>query len=140
MKRNMKPEIKNQKNVVDLRVRSKAFALRIIKLYVVLPKTTEAQVLGKQMLRSATSVGAHLREGKRSRSRAELISKTEVALQELDETLYWLELLADSEIVKPERLAGLMQEVEELLAVLVSGVNTLKKQRNGQPMYQPCSY
>ncbi len=81
--------------------RTKAFALRIVRLYAALPKTTEAQVIGKQVLRSGTSVGAHVREGKRSRADAEMISKTEGALQELEETGYWLELLADSGIVKP---------------------------------------
>jgi len=67
--------------------RTKAFALRIIRLYAALPKTTEAQVLGKQILRSGTSVGAHVREGKRSRSDAELISKIEGGLQELEDGL-----------------------------------------------------
>ena len=72
----------------DILERTKAFALRIIKLYSALPKKPEAQVLGKQVLRSGTSVGAHVHEGKRSRSDAEMISKTEVALQELEETVY----------------------------------------------------
>src|SRR5690349_15460519 len=75
----------------DLVKRTKMFALRIVKLYVSLPKTTEAQVIGKQVLRSGTSVGAHYREAKRARSTAEFVSKIEGALQELDETTYWLE-------------------------------------------------
>ena len=78
----------------DLRKRTKEFALRIIKLYTALPKTTEAQILGKQILRSGTSVGAHYREACRAKSNADFISKIEGGLQELDETLYWLELLA----------------------------------------------
>ena len=77
------------------------FALRIIKLYAALPKTTEAQVLGKQILRSGTSVGAHYREACRAKSDADFISKIEGALQELDETLYWLELLGAAKIVSP---------------------------------------
>ena len=72
----------------DLRARTKAFALRIIRLYSSLPKTTEAQVLGRQLLRSGTSVGAHYREATRARSPAEFISKIEVGLQELEETVY----------------------------------------------------
>lgn len=72
----------------DLLERTKAFAVRIIRLYTTLPKSTEAQVIGKQLLRSGTSVGAHIREGKRSHSDAELISKTEGALQEHEETSY----------------------------------------------------
>jgi four helix bundle protein len=118
----------NEKRL-DLLERTKAFALRIVRLYSALPKTTEAQVLGKQVLRSGTSVGAHLREGKRSRSDAEMISKTEGALQELEETVYWLELLADSGIVKAELLSDLMKEADELTAILVTSVKTIKKRR-----------
>lgn len=92
----------NEKPPPDIYERTKAFSLRIIRLYSALPKTTEARVIGKQVLRSATSVGAHLREGRRSRSDAELISKIGGALQELDETGYWLELLGESEIMNSE--------------------------------------
>ncbi len=106
--------------------RTKQFALRIIRLYSALPKTTEAQVLGKQILRSGTSVGAQLREAKRSRSDAEMISKTESALQELEETDYWLELLGDTEIIKSELLLDLRTEVNELVSILVTSVKTLK--------------
>ena len=73
---------------VDLKVRTREFAIRIIRLYSALPKTTVAQVIGKQMLRSGTSVGAHYREGVRSRSNAEFISKLEGGLQKLEETNY----------------------------------------------------
>lgn len=110
--------------------RTKAFALRIIRLYSSLPKTAEAQVIGKQVLRSGTSVGAHVREGKRSRSDAEMISKTEGALQELEETIYWLELLVDSGIVKAELLAGLMAEADELTAILVTSAKTIKNRKH----------
>jgi len=113
-------------NILD---RTKLFALRIIRLYASLPRSTEAQVIGKQVLGSGTSVGAHLREGKRSRSNAEMISKTECALQELEETLYWLELLSDSGIVKTERLSDLKKEADELIAILVASVKTIKKRR-----------
>ena len=80
----------------DLRRRTKEFALRIIKLYVALPKSAEAQVLGKQVLRSGTSVGAHYHEACRAKSDADLISKVEGGLQELEETIYWLELLSEA--------------------------------------------
>jgi four helix bundle protein len=105
------------------------FALRIIKLYASLPKSTEAQILGKQLLRSGTSVGAHYREAKRARSTAEFISKVEVALQELDETIYWLELLCESEIVPETRLSSLKDEAEQLMKILVTSVKTAKKNR-----------
>jgi four helix bundle protein len=112
----------------DLRVRTKRFALRIIRLYGALPGTVEAQVLGKQVLRSGTSVGAHYREAHRARSTAEFISKLEVALQELDETLYWLELLVEGEVIPESRLAGLMGEASELIAILVASVKQAKRQ------------
>ena len=95
----------------------------------VFAKTTEAQVIGKQLLRSGTSTGAQVREGNRSRSGAEMISKTEGALQELQETIYWLELLGDADIVKTERLADVLKEADELTAILVTSVKTLKARR-----------
>jgi len=111
----------------DLRVRTKAFALRILRLYTLLPKTTEAQVLGRQVLRSGTSVGAHYREATRARSTAEFVSKIEGGLQELEETAYWPELLADSGIIPETQLIDLHKEAEELMAILVSSVKTAKK-------------
>lgn len=110
--------------------RSKLFAFRIIRLYSSLPKTTEAQVIGKQLLRSGTSIGAQIRERKRGRSDAEMISKSEGALQEREGTLYWLELLAQAEIIKAERLADLVNEENELSAILVASVKTLKARLN----------
>ena len=110
----------------DLLERTKQFSLRVIRLYSALPETTESRLIGKQILRSGTSVGAHVREGKRSRSKAEMISKTEVALQELEETIYWMELLVESGIVRAGRLSELMKEADELMAMLVTSVKTLK--------------
>src|SRR5437762_609973 len=92
----MQPEEK------DLRQRTKEFALQIIRLFSELPKTTEAQVLGKQVLRSGTSVGANYREAYRARSRAEFIATCGESLRELEETAYWLELLVDGQIVRAE--------------------------------------
>ena len=119
----------NQKGEIDLRTRTKSFALRIIRLYASLPKMTEAQVIGKQALRSGTSVGAHYREATRARSTAESISKIEGGLQELEETVYWLELLADSEIISAKRLADLHHEAEELTAILVASAKTAKQRK-----------
>ncbi len=117
-------------NVKDLRIRTKEFALRIIRLYAGLPKTTIAQVIGKQVLRSGTSVGAHYREGCRAKSDADFINKIEGALQELDETAYWLELLVESEIVKVEKLELLIKETDELLAIFVTIVTKVKNRTN----------
>ena len=113
----------------DLRQRTKVFALRIIRLYAALPKTTEAQIMGKQLLRSGTSVGAHYREAYRAKSPADFITKMEGGLQELDETDYWLELLGDSEIITYARLADLRAEANELIAIFVASVKTAKRDK-----------
>ncbi|MCX7841413.1 MAG: four helix bundle protein [Anaerolineae bacterium] len=111
---------------VELRARTKNFALRIIRLYASLPKTTEAQVIGRQVLRSGTSVGAHYREAQRAKSNADFVNKIEGALQELDETAYWLELLVESGIVPEKKLKPLMQETDELIAIFVTIVTKVK--------------
>ncbi len=111
----------------DLRERTKAFALRIIRLFSALPRSPAAKVIGGQVLRSGTSVGAHYREACRSRS--EFVSKIEGGLQELDETTYWLELLVEGRIVPPKRLDDLRKEADELLAIFTASVKTAKKNR-----------
>jgi four helix bundle protein len=113
----------------DLSQRTKQFALRIIRLYSSLPKTMEAHVLGKQVLRSGTSVGAHYREAQRSRSNAEIISKFEGGLQELEETAYWLELLVDAGIVQADVLAELRKKNDELIAIFVTCVRNIKRNK-----------
>jgi four helix bundle protein len=110
--------------------RTKQFALRIVRLYGALPKSTEAQVIGKQVLRSGTSVGAQCREGHRSRSKAEFISKMNGALMELEETMYWLELLTEADIVPSARLSDLQHEAGELTAIIVTIINNAKKGRS----------
>jgi four helix bundle protein len=117
----MKDEVK------DLKPRVKSFALRVIKLFAALPKSTEAQVIGKQLLRSGTSVGAHYYEAQRAKSVPDFISKVEGGLQELEETVYWLELLAEAEIVHADRLKPLSEEAEELTAMLVTIVKRAKE-------------
>src|SRR4029079_5572855 len=92
-----------QKEEGDLALRTKTFALGIIRLFSALPKTTEAQVIGKQVLRSGTSVGANYREAYRGRSKAEFVSKCGDCLREIEETAYWLDLLAGSDFGAPER-------------------------------------
>lgn len=104
----------------DLRDRTKAFALRIVKMFSSLPKGTLAQVIGKQVLRSGTSVGANFREAFRSRSNAEFVAKLGDCLKELDETSYWLELLVETGIIKSERLHGLLDESSQLIAILTA--------------------
>jgi four helix bundle protein len=104
----------------DLRQRTKEFGLQIVRMFSGLPKTTEAQVLGKQVLRSGTSIGANYREAYRARSRAEFIAKCGDSLRELEETAYWLELLVDGKIVPPDKVSIVRQECDELIAIFVT--------------------
>ena len=113
----------------DLKLRTNQFALRIIRVYTALPTTAAAQVIGKQVLRAGTSVGAHYREAFRGRSDAEFISKLEGGLQELDETEYWLELLVESNTLAPKRLAELRKEASELIAVFTTCVKNAKSKQ-----------
>ena len=112
----------------DLKERTKQFALRVIRLFGSLPKTTEAQVLGKQLLRSGTSVGANYREAHRGRSRAEFIAKCGDSLRELEESAYWLELLADAEIVAAAKLEPLRNECDQLTAIFVTIIKRARDQ------------
>ena len=116
-----------KKEPLALRVRTKDFALRIISMYRALPKSGEASVIGKQILRSGTSVGAQYREAYRAKSPRDFIRKMEGSLQELDETAFWIELLIEAEIVPEERMSDLAKETEELIAIFVSSINTAKK-------------
>lgn len=104
----------------DLLLRTKQFARRIIRLYSALPKSTVAQVLGKQALRSGTSVGANYREANRGRSKAEFIAKIGDCLKEADETAYWLELMIEESVVPASRLNPLLTETNELIAIFVT--------------------
>ena len=107
-------------NERDLRDRTKQFALQMLAMFSVIPKTTDAQVLGKQVLRSGISVGANYREAYRARSKAEFVAKCGDSLREFEETAYWLELLVDGNIVAPQRLSALRQECDELIAIFVT--------------------
>jgi four helix bundle protein len=111
----------------DLGIRTRKYAVRIVRLYVSLPKTTEAQVFGKQLLRSGTSVGAHIAESRRGKSRADFANKIDGALQELDESIYWMNLLADTGIVKETKLRDLLDESEQLISILVTMANRIRK-------------
>ncbi|MBN2465154.1 four helix bundle protein [candidate division WOR-3 bacterium] len=115
----------------DLNQRMRDFALQVIRLYSALPKTTVAQVIGKQMLRAGTSVGAHYCEGTRSRSDAEFISKLEGAQQELAETSYWFDLAQPESLAPAVRLEVLRREADELMAILVASVKTVKRRTRG---------
>lgn len=108
--------------MAGLRDRTKQFALRVIRLFCSLPKSTVAQTLGKQVLRSGTGAAANFREASRARSNAEFKAKLGTVEQELDESLFWFELLVESGVVREEKLAPLSIEAEELLKIVVAAI------------------
>ncbi|MBW2567078.1 MAG: four helix bundle protein [Deltaproteobacteria bacterium] len=114
----------------DLKKRTKECALRIVKLVEALPRSRTAEVLGRQLLRSGTSVGANYRSACRAKSNADFISKMGIVEEEADESLYWMELLIEAGIVKSENLESLMKEVDEILSITVASIKTAKKRKN----------
>jgi len=111
---------------LDLRDRTKRFALRILKLCDSLPKTDAARTIGRQLLRSGTSVAANYRAVGRARSRAEFVAKMGVVIEEADESVFWLELLVDSGIIPKPKLDTLLAEANELVAIFVASQKTAK--------------
>jgi len=107
--------------------RTREFSLRVIRLYAALPRNRVAVVLGDQLLRAGTSPGAHFREALRARSKAEYVSKLNGGLMELEETLYWLELLGSAEVFPLDRITPLMQETNALIAIFVTLIKKWKK-------------
>jgi four helix bundle protein len=112
-----------------LQNRTKQFAIRIVKLSRSLPKTEEARVIGKQVLRSGTSVAANYRAVCRARSKAEFIAKVGVVVEEADEKVFWLELLSETGIVEQRKLVELLLEANELLAIFAASQRTAKLTR-----------
>ncbi len=104
--------------------------MRVVHLFAAIPRDPAAQVMGRQVLRSGTSVGAHYREAHRVRSTAEFISKMEAGLQELDETMYWLELLVETNQMPQAKLAPLMKEGDELIRIFVAAVKAAKAKKS----------
>ena len=116
----------------ELRIRTQALALRIIKLVGSLPGGSAPSVIGRQLLRSGTSVGANYRAACRARSRADFAAKLAIVEEEADETLYWLELLAKSGLVRTERLSHLMNETDELVAIVTASRKTTQIRERSQ--------
>jgi four helix bundle protein len=111
----------------NLKQRTKKFALDVIKMVDSLPKTAIAQVIGKQLLRSGTSVGANYRAACRARSAADFIAKMGIVEEEADESIYWMELLLESGIRSQDKIDPLKGEAGELLAITVSSIKTARK-------------
>ena len=104
------------------------FAVRIVRFYKYLCEEKKEYILSKQILRSGTSIGANVRESRNAQSRADFISKLNIALKEADETDYWLELMEKSEIIKSNQIADLKSDLNEITAILVTSLKTLKNQ------------
>lgn len=110
----------------DLKSRTKRFALRVIKLVESLPKTQTAKVIGNQLLRCATSVGANYRAACRAKSNADFIAKMGIVEEEADESAYWIEMLIETNLVKQNLVADLLDEAEQLTKFFVSSINTAR--------------
>lgn len=112
----------------ELKNRTKAFAVRVIKLIDALPRSLAGQVVGRQLLRAATSVGANYRAACRAQSRSEFAAKLSIVLEEADESLYWLELIRETNLVKTELLRDITKEANELVAIMLASRKTAKAQ------------
>ncbi len=119
-----------ENNYQDLQARTKAFALRVLKLADSLPTCISSSTIARQLARSGTSVAANYRAAQRARSKAEFISKLQIAHEEADESLFWLEMLVESHTISTAKLAPLMQETGEIVAILVT---SLKSAKSNQP-------
>ena len=119
--------MQNEQAPEDLRERTYAYARRVIRLFRAFPKDEVAKTLGRQLLRSGTSVGANYREAARSRSKAEFISKLGDCLKEIDESDYWLGLIQDEGVLPAPKLKSIRQETIELVAIFISSLNTAKR-------------
>jgi four helix bundle protein len=111
----------------ELLDRTKAFGLRVLKLVDHLPRTTSGRAIGNQLIRSGTSIGANYRAACRSRSRAEFASKIGVVAEEADETVYWLQLIRDGDLLSTQQVAALLKEADELTAIFTAGRRTSSK-------------
>jgi four helix bundle protein len=117
-------------NQSELKRRTKVFAVNIVRLFETLPQKRAVIVLGRQILRSGTSVGANYRAACRSKSAAEFIAKMGTVEEEIDETMYWLELLIEVGILKAEQAEAILKEANELLAIVVASIKTARKKNS----------
>jgi four helix bundle protein len=114
----------------DMKMRTKTYALRVIRVVQALPRSDVARELGNQLLRAGTSVGANYRAACRGKSRADFINKLKIVEEECDESLFWMELLVESELVPAPRLAPLQQEGSEILAIVVASLRTTRSRES----------
>jgi four helix bundle protein len=114
----------------DFAKRTMLFGLRVIRLVESLPKSQTAYVIGNQLLRAGTSVGANYRSALRGKSRADFIAKLGIVEEECDEALYWMQMLIEAGIMKTSRLSQLMNEANEIIAIVVSSIKTARSRSN----------
>lgn len=117
-------------NEEEFKRRTKQLGLRVIKVVEALPKNLVTEVIGKQLLRSATSIGANYRAACRAKSAPDIINKLKMVEEESDETLYWLEMLIEAGLIPQPRLADLMSETNEILAMTVASLKTLRQRQS----------
>ena len=118
-------------NSTEMKRRTKEFAKKIIELCRALPNNREGRLIGNQVFKSGTSIAANYRAACRGRSKAEFVSKLGIVLEEGDETLFWLELINEMEICDENLVPSLMQECDELVAIVVSSIKTAKQEKRG---------
>ncbi|MEM6551804.1 MAG: four helix bundle protein [Planctomycetota bacterium] len=124
------PQASSAQRSAELQARTKSFAVRCLRLIDSLPNTTAGRVIGNQLARSATSVGANYRASCRARSRKEFVSKMSITVEEADESLYWLELIVELKLVSPDRLDTLLDEANQLVAIFAKSRSTARKSIN----------
>jgi four helix bundle protein len=118
--------MRNETEQRDLKERTRAYALRVVRLVGSLPRTMIAEVMGRQLLRAGTAVGANYRAACRARSRAEFVAKMGLVEEEADESLYWMELIVDAGLVDKRRVAELMAEGDEILSIIIASIRTAR--------------
>ena len=119
-------------NPDDFKQRTRTFALRVIRLVKALPRSTVGNVIGRQLLRCGTSVGANYRAACRARSRADFVAKMKIVEEECDESLYWIELLKESGEIEPALLKDLIEEADAILSLVVASIKTARSRKENQ--------
>jgi four helix bundle protein len=119
-------KMQGEMDLSDLKLRTKVYALRVIRLVETLPRNRVTDIIGKQLLRSATSVGANYRAACRAKSSADFIAKMGIVEEEADESLYWVELLIESGLLTPDQCAEVVREGNQLVAITVSSIKTAR--------------
>ncbi len=117
-------------SVSDLKLRTKQFTLRVIRLVESVPRGRTSDIIGRQLLRCGTSVGANYRAACRGRSTAEFVAKMGIVEEECDECIYWMEILAESGLMPIDRMADLMSEANELLAITITSIKTARQRKS----------